>query len=126
MLNRKSNTRNSYRMNKKMITKVNVASLSMQKKVVELTDEISLYLFNYYVSKVASPIHNLLDDVYIGRSIGWNKRKTQKHRLRLANAGLIYFKQRRIQEVLHNHWVIGIDEVIEFKENASDITGEIL
>ena len=101
---------------------VHVPSISLQREIVEKTNEVALYLYNYYVSKAKSPSHNLLDDTMVGRSIGWTARKVKDNRLKLTTAGFIYFHHKRHSGVNHFAWVFGEEKIAQYKRHANDIT----
>ncbi len=122
-LKRKINQRSNCIMNKKTNSKSKyVPSLSNQKDIVKSTNEVALYLYNYYISIAMVPHFNLLDDTIVGRSIGWTARKVKDNRLKLTKANLIYFHQKRSGGVLHSVWVFGENEIKDYKLLAHDIS----
>ena len=67
--------------------------------IVKDTNEVSVYLYNYYVSIAKRPNMDLLDDSRIGQSIGWNSSKVKKNRLKLTNTGWIYFQACEVSDI---------------------------
>jgi len=122
-LKRKVNQRSNCIMNKKVNSKSKyVPSLTSQKQIVTSTNEVALFLYNYYISIAMIPHFNLLDDILVGRSIGWTARKVKDNRLKLTKANHIYFHQKRHDGVLHSVWVFGEEEIANYKLLATDIT----
>ena len=111
IMNKKPNSKSKY-----------VPSLASQREVVSTTNEVVLYLYNYYISIAMVPHFNLLDDSVVGKSIGWTARKVKDNRLKLTKAGHIYFHQKRNSGVLHSVWVFGKEEIENYKLLAKDIS----
>jgi hypothetical protein len=115
-LNRRYNNFNSRRGDVKMTKAVLTAPRKLKVQIVKELNESALYLFEYYVSAISSPVIDLLDDKVVGRTIGWTTRKTKDMRLRLAKAGYILFHSTVKDNVIYNTWIITKDEVEAFKE----------
>ncbi len=112
-------------MNRRTNKKSIVPSRQEQIDIVKDTNEVAVYLYNYYVSIAYEPNRNLLDDKLIARAIGWTASKVKKNRLKLTHAGWIYFHQRQFQGIKYATWVFGKDLVIDFKLRAPDVPDKI-
>ena len=112
-----------------MNEKINKKSLSPSRQeqinIVKDTNEVAVYLYNYYVSVARRTDRDLLNDGRVGAAIGWTARKVRDNRLKLTNTGWIYFKQKKIDGVKYSTWVFGQELVIDFKRNAPDVSAKI-
>jgi len=93
-------------------------SLALQRELVSDINAEALYLYNYYVSKAYVTHFNLLDDILVGRSIGWTSRKVKHYRLKLSNTGWIHFEQETHKGIVRSTWILGKKDVTEFQEGS--------
>jgi len=89
-------------------------SLSIRRQVVKEVNESALYLYEYYTEKIDAPRYDLMDDVKIGKVLGWSARKTKEYRLKLEDAGWIRFKKHSFQGIVTLLFVLGKDKVEEY------------
>lgn len=81
---------------------------------VKEAGEIGLFLYEYYLDKADSPVHNLLDDNRVAKALGWTARKTAYNRLALEKAGWIRFTKQVHKGTTNLLFILGKDKVSEF------------
>ena len=60
-------------------------NLDQRKEVVANTNEVALYLLEYYYSKAGTPNYDY-DDKRVARALDWTERKVKDNRLKLEKA----------------------------------------
>jgi len=89
-------------------------SLSIRRQIVKEINESALYLYEYYTEKIDAPRYDLMDDIKIGKVLGWTTRKTKEYRLKLEDAGWIRFNKHTFQGIVTLLFVLGKDKVEEY------------
>jgi len=69
-------------------------NLEQRKEVVANTNEVALYLLEYYYTKANTPNYDY-DDKRVAKALDWTERKVKDNRLKLEKAS--YFLKRVIR-----------------------------
>ncbi len=112
-------------MNEKINKKSISPSRQEQINIVKDTNEVALYLYNYYVSVAKRTDRDLLNDARVGGAIGWTARKVRDNRSKLNKAGWIHFQQKKVDGVKYSTWVFSKELVKQFKLGAPDVSSKI-
>jgi len=97
------------------------ASMNIERELVKEINEAALYLYNYYVRTYGNSSIDLLNDLRVAKTIGWTERKVKDYRQKLTKYGYIYFQKKIHENIEYARWIIGKDEVSNFKRSKAHI-----
>ena len=95
-------------------------SLKEQKMLIKDVNEVALYLYNYYVSTYGNSSIDLLDDIQVGKTVGWTPRKVRDNRNKLVKAGWIWFSRAKHGAITNSVWVLGKELTAKYNKYSAE------